>query len=146
MKRINYKVDTLLELRKYTMNLVARVLDTDAGKYFLRNSILALSMEKKIKQLDNAPKIRDAKKRFVKFDGIIDLQIILVRRTETVRFTARLGTSCISGCDSLHRYFEDINPRKRCVEISDGYTVTMMRSRRMIQPSHFTEEEASSVY
>ena len=143
--RQNYQVEAYIGQTTKMMSRFTPVLDTGAGASFIRKSVIPESMLPKIKYNLQRMDIRDANNRRVKLDGVINLQVRLGNRIETVHFNIveKLGTGVILGFDYLDKHVEAIRPRRRVVELADGTTIPIMKRilGRGKQPDLLPEEK-----
>ncbi len=125
----NYKVHAYLGLTSKRTTRFTVVLDTGAGSSFIRKDCLPPDVQKLIKPLHSAVKIKDANNRRVNLVGRINLVCQIGTRSEIVTFyvAERLATTVILGCDFCDRYIESIRPRRRLIQLDDGSTVPIVR-------------------
>lgn len=128
MTKRNYKVYADIGPDIQRVRRLVSVLDTGAGRNFIRRSELPPGVEDRMRY-GPLPDICDANNNPLSMLGIISLPVRLGRHLALVDFVVctSLGAQAILGADYCDKFVEAIRPRAKLVEMDDGTTVPIVR-------------------
>ena len=105
------------------------VLDTGAASSFIRADLLPVGA--RLKPIRDAPNVRGANSQPLAIKGTVDLMVQVGNCKDHVVFyvAPSLAAPVILGCDFCDRHVEAIQPRRRVVEMDDGSTIPILRTK-----------------
>lgn len=128
LSRRNYKVNIDFRPDPQRLRCLLAILGTGAGRTFIGQSKLPEGVAALIKY-GPIPEVCEANGKPLSTLGSVKMCIRLGRFFSMIKFIAceRLAAPAILGTDYCDRFIESITPRTKCVELSDGSKIPIVR-------------------